>query len=84
MEDFFPSFLPKQIMWVGQKWQISEKNNPASRTWLFLPWIQWWEMSRSMTKPTKLSVRPAKTQIILGIPKSDKSLRYPHKETLGP
>ena len=58
MEDFFSHFLPKQIMWVGQKCQISEKNNPAickqnmafSRIWVgFEPtWIQWWEMNLVM------------------------------------
>ena len=36
-----------------------------------------------MTKRTKWPVWPAKTQISLGA-QSDQSLRYPHKETLGP
>ena len=41
-----------------------------------------------MTKPTKLHVRPAKTQISLGIhpvdAQSDQSLRCPHEESMGP
>ena len=36
-------------------------------------------MCRSMTKQTKLSVHPARTQISLGI----RSLRCQHEETLG-
>ena len=35
-------------------------------------------------KTNKMSVRPAKTQISLGIPQSDQILRYPHEESLGP
>ena len=34
-------------------------------------------------QPTKWHVRPAKTQISLGI-QADQSLRCPHEETLGP
>ena len=48
-------------------------------------------MSRLVTKPTKWHVRSAKTQISLGIrpvwwasAQSDRSLRCPHEETLGP
>ena len=42
-------------------------------------------ISHLMTKPTKWHVRPAKTQISLGIPpQSDLSLCCPHEETLGP
>ena len=41
-------------------------------------------MSQSMTKPTKRYVGPAKTQISLGIPQADHSLRCPHEQTLGP
>ena len=37
-------------------------------------WLAWYEMSRSMTKPTKSPVHPAKTQISLGV-QSDQSLR---------
>ena len=37
-----------------------------------------------MTKPTKWSVRPAKTQIIWTSAKSDQNLRCPHKKVLGP
>ena len=40
-------------------------------------------LSRLMTKPTKRHVRPAKTQISLGI-QADLSLRCPHEESLGP
>ena len=35
-------------------------------------------------KINKISVRPAKTQISLGIPQSDQSLRCLHKESLDP
>ena len=35
-------------------------------------------------KTNKVSVRPAKTQISLGIAQSDHSLRCPHEESLGP
>ena len=38
------------------------------------------QMSRSMTKPAKWFVRPAKTQIFA---QSDQSIRCPHKEALG-
>ena len=41
------------------------------------------KMTHGMTKPTKWHVRPAKTQISLGIRPSDQSLRCPHVETLG-
>ena len=41
-------------------------------------------MSRCTTKPTKLLVRPAKTQISLGVPQFDQMIRCPHEETLGP
>ena len=37
-----------------------------------------------MIKPTKWHVRPAKTQISLGIAQSDQSLPCPHEEPLGP
>ena len=44
------------------------------------------DMSRNMTKPTKWPVRPAKTQISLGIRPicSVQSIRCPHEETLYP
>ena len=35
-------------------------------------------------KTNKMTVRPAKTQISLGIRLSDQSLRCPHEESLGP
>ena len=35
-------------------------------------------------KTSKMAVRPAKTQISLGIAQSDQSLRCPHEEALGP
>ena len=35
-------------------------------------------------KTKNMSVRPATTQISLGIPQSDQSLRCPHEESLGP
>ena len=35
-------------------------------------------------KTNKMSVRPAKTQISLGIRQSDQRLRCPHEESLGP
>ena len=35
-------------------------------------------------KTNKVTVRPAKTQISLGIRLSDQSLRCPHEESLGP
>ena len=38
----------------------------------------------SRDKTNKVSVRPAKTQISLGIPQSDQSLRCPHEESLDP
>ena len=41
------------------------------------------QMNRLMTKPTKWHVLPAKTQISLGIPLSDQSLRCLHEESLG-
>ena len=41
-------------------------------------------MSRLMTKPTKWHVRPAKTQISLGIRPVCQSLRCPHEESVGP
>ena len=41
-------------------------------------------MSRRMTKQSKWPVRPAKTQISLGIPQSDQNLCYAHEEALGP
>ena len=41
------------------------------------------KFSRLITKPTK-HVRPAKTQISLGIAQSDQSLRCLHEECLGP
>ena len=40
-------------------------------------------LSHSMTKPTSCHVRPAKTQISLGIPQSDQNLCCPHEETFG-
>ena len=54
-------------------------------------WI--WKLSHGMTKPTKWSVRPAKTQISLGIrpvwsdwasAQSDQSQRCPPEAKLGP
>ena len=45
------------------------------------------KMSHLVTKPTKWHVRPAKTQISLGIrtsAQSEKSLRCPHEDSLGP
>ena len=41
-------------------------------------------MSRLVTKPTKWHVRPAKTQISLGICQSDQSLRCPREESWDP
>ena len=41
-------------------------------------------MSCLMIKPTNGIVRPAKTQISLGIAQADQSLRCPHEESLGP
>ena len=41
-------------------------------------------MSLRKTKPIIRLVRPAMTQINLGIRKSDQSLRYPHEEILNP
>ena len=35
-------------------------------------------------KTNNVAVRPAKTQISLGIHQSDQSLRCPHEESLGP
>ena len=44
-----------------------------------------WKLSHGMTKPTKLFVRPAKTQISLGISaQSDQSQRFPPEAKLGP
>ena len=42
------------------------------------------EMSRDMTNPNKMSVRPAKTQIILGIRPVWSESSLSHEETLGP
>ena len=38
----------------------------------------------SHDKNDKMTVRPVKTQISLGIPQSDCSLRCPREESLGP
>ena len=45
-----------------------------------VPFLLKWR--RSMTKPTKLSVRPVKTQISWAAAQSDQSLRCPPEERL--
>ena len=74
-----------EIMYYCQDTQASCKID-------FLPTIQFYKYGEKVTvnlyeprhdRTNKMSVRPAKTQISLGI-QSDQSLRCPHEESLCP
>ena len=75
----FVGFVVKRLIW---RWvPIFFIPRRASK---HLNWLLWMSFEPRHDKTNKMSVRPAKTQISLGIRSVWSELRCPHEESLGP